>query len=97
MDGRIVARVGQATLQYTLTDDQLALRDTIRQLVRERVWPRAAEIDERDKYPWDIRELFAEHDLLALPFAEEHGGTGFGKGSPAGQPVLEDVRVPAAN
>jgi alkylation response protein AidB-like acyl-CoA dehydrogenase len=63
---------------YALTDDQLAFRDTIRQMVRERVAPRAGEIDEKAEYPWDIRELFAEHDLFGLPFDEEHGGTGTG-------------------
>src|SRR5207253_7126852 len=50
----------------------------IRQIVSERVAPRAAEIDTTGEYPWDIRELFAEHDILALPFAEEYGGTGTG-------------------
>jgi alkylation response protein AidB-like acyl-CoA dehydrogenase len=63
---------------YALTDDQLAFRDTIRQMVRERVAPRAAEIDEKAEYPWDLRQLFAEHDLFGLPFDEEHGGTGTG-------------------
>jgi alkylation response protein AidB-like acyl-CoA dehydrogenase len=63
---------------YALTDDQLAFRDTIRQMVRERVAPRAGEIDEKAEYPWDVRELFAEHDLFGLPFDEEHGGTGTG-------------------
>ena len=63
---------------YSLTDEQLALRETIRQIARERVAPRAAEIDAKAEYPRDIRELFAEHDLMGLPFDEEHGGTGTG-------------------
>jgi alkylation response protein AidB-like acyl-CoA dehydrogenase len=63
---------------YALTDDQLQFRDTIRQIVAERVAPRAAEIDAKAEYPWDIRRLFAEHDLLGLPFPEEYGGTGTG-------------------
>ena len=63
---------------YSLTDDQLEFRDTIRQIVAERVAPRAAEIDAKAEYPWDIRRLFAEQDLLGLPFDEEHGGTGTG-------------------
>jgi alkylation response protein AidB-like acyl-CoA dehydrogenase len=40
---------------YALTDDQLAFRDTIRRMVRERVAPRAAEIDEKAEYPHDLR------------------------------------------
>jgi alkylation response protein AidB-like acyl-CoA dehydrogenase len=63
---------------YALTDDQLEFRDTIRQIVAERVAPRAAEIDAKAEYPWDVRRLFAEHDLLGLPFPEEYGGTGTG-------------------
>ncbi len=63
---------------YALTDDQIEFRDTIRQIVVERVAPRAAEIDAQAEYPWDIRKLFAEHDVLGLPFATEYGGTGTG-------------------
>jgi alkylation response protein AidB-like acyl-CoA dehydrogenase len=63
---------------YALTDDQLEFRDTIRQIVAERVAPRAAEIDAKSEYPWDLRKLFAEQDLLGLPFPEEYGGTGTG-------------------
>src|ERR1700742_848726 len=63
---------------YALTPDQIDFRDTIRQIVRERVAPRAAAIDAKAEYPWDIRRLFAEHDLLGLPFGVEYGGTGTG-------------------
>src|SRR5215212_5547341 len=63
---------------YALTDDQLEFRDTIRKIVAERVAPRAAEIDAKAEYPWDIRKLFGEHDLMGLPFDEQHGGTDTG-------------------
>src|SRR3954463_11362379 len=63
---------------YSLTQEQLDFRDTIRQIVRERVAPRAAEIDAKAEYPWDVRRLFAEQDLLGLPFEEAYGGTGTG-------------------
>jgi alkylation response protein AidB-like acyl-CoA dehydrogenase len=54
------------------------LRDTIREIARARIAPRAAEIDEQATYPQDLRELLAEQDILALPFDVEHGGTGTG-------------------
>jgi alkylation response protein AidB-like acyl-CoA dehydrogenase len=63
---------------YAIPQEHLDLRDTIRQMVAERVAPRAAEIDESAEYPHDLRELFAEHDLFGLPFDVEHGGTGTG-------------------
>ena len=63
---------------YALPQEFVDFRDTIRQMVDERVRPRAAEIDATGEYPWDVRKLFAEHDLLGLPFPTEYGGTGTG-------------------
>ena len=63
---------------YALPAEVVEFRDTIRRIVVERVTPRAAEIDEQAAYPWDLRRLFGEHDLLALPFDVEYGGTGTG-------------------
>jgi alkylation response protein AidB-like acyl-CoA dehydrogenase len=63
---------------YDLPQEHKDFRATIRQIVDERVRPRAAEIDATGEYPWDIRKLFAEQDILALPFDAEHGGTGTG-------------------
>src|SRR5919205_455300 len=63
---------------YSLTTEQVEFRDTIRRMVRDKVAPRAAEIDAKAEYPWDIRRLFAEQDLLGLPFDVEYGGTGTG-------------------
>src|ERR687890_1298317 len=63
---------------YDLPQEHKDFRDTIRQIVAERVAPRAADIDRAGEYPWDIRKLFAEQDILALPLAPEYGGTGTG-------------------
>src|SRR6201987_3436934 len=63
---------------YTIPQEHLDLRDTIRQIAEERIAPRAAEIDEKAEYPHDLRKLLAEQDVLGLPFGTEHGGTGTG-------------------
>src|SRR3954447_2651862 len=63
---------------YAVPQDLLDFRDTIRQMVAERIAPRAAEVDATGEYPWDVRRLLSEHDVLGLPFAEEYGGTGTG-------------------
>jgi alkylation response protein AidB-like acyl-CoA dehydrogenase len=63
---------------YEVPEELWEFRAAIRQIATERVAPRAAEIDATDEYPWDIRELLAEHDILGLPFSEEYGGTGTG-------------------
>ncbi|MBD0338246.1 MAG: acyl-CoA dehydrogenase family protein [Thermoleophilia bacterium] len=61
-----------------LTDEQRELRDLVRALTRDRIAPRAAEIDASHEFPWDVVELFREHELFGLLYDEEHGGTGTG-------------------
>jgi alkylation response protein AidB-like acyl-CoA dehydrogenase len=61
-----------------LTDEQREIRDLVRTLARERIALRAAEIDKKAEFPWDMVELFREHALLGLPFEEQYGGTGTG-------------------
>lgn len=63
---------------YEIPQDLLDFRDTIRQIATEKIAPRAAEIDRDAEYPWDIRKLLAEQDILGLPFEEAYGGTGTG-------------------
>jgi alkylation response protein AidB-like acyl-CoA dehydrogenase len=63
---------------YDLPQEHKDFRATIRQIVDEKVRPRAAEIDATGEYPHDIRKLFGEQDILALPFDEQYGGTGTG-------------------
>jgi len=61
-----------------LTDEQRELRELVRTIARERIAPRAAEIDESHEFPWDVVELFRENDIFALFFDEEVGGLGTG-------------------
>ena len=51
-----------------LTDEQRELRELVRMLARERIAPRAAEIDEAHEFPWDVVELFREHEVFGLLF-----------------------------
>jgi alkylation response protein AidB-like acyl-CoA dehydrogenase len=62
----------------TLTAEQRELRDLVRTLTRERIAPRAAEIDASHEFPWDVVELFREHEVFGLLYDEQHGGTGTG-------------------
>src|ERR1700729_1643725 len=63
---------------YAILPEHLEFRDLIRQLAREQIAPRAAQIDEQAEYPHDLRRMLAEHDVLGLPFETDHGGTGTG-------------------
>jgi alkylation response protein AidB-like acyl-CoA dehydrogenase len=64
--------------KYALPQELIDFRDTIRQIAVERIAPQAAETDERAEYPWEVRRLLGEQDILGLPFPVEYGGTGTG-------------------
>jgi alkylation response protein AidB-like acyl-CoA dehydrogenase len=59
-----------------VNEDEKALIEAIRELAQERVAPRAAEIDHTAQFPWDLKELLAQQDILAMPFPTEYGGIG---------------------
>jgi alkylation response protein AidB-like acyl-CoA dehydrogenase len=61
-----------------LTGEQREVRQLVRTLARERIAPRAAEIDESHEFPWDVVELFREHGIFGLFFEEADGGLGTG-------------------
>src|SRR5258707_8076874 len=50
--------------------------DTVRSLVRDRVVPREAEIDETDEMPAGLREEAARMGLFGFAIPEEYGGLG---------------------
>jgi alkylation response protein AidB-like acyl-CoA dehydrogenase len=61
-----------------LSDEQREIRDLVRTIARERIAPRAAEIDASHEFPWDVVGLYRENDIFGLLFDEEHGGLGTG-------------------
>lgn len=62
-------------MNYQLTDEQREIQDLIRRVAREKVAPRADEIDRTAQYPHDMFALLKELGLFALPFPAEYGGT----------------------
>ena len=61
-----------------LSEEQRELRELVRTVARDRIAPRAAEIDASHEFPWDVVELFRDQGIFGLFFAEEYGGTGTG-------------------
>ncbi|MGZ4356373.1 MAG: acyl-CoA dehydrogenase family protein [Gaiellaceae bacterium] len=59
-----------------LTDEQREIRELVRTIARERIAPRAAEIDKSAEFPWDVVEVFRENDLFGVMYDEEFGGIG---------------------
>jgi alkylation response protein AidB-like acyl-CoA dehydrogenase len=54
------------------------LRETVRQIAKEVIAPRAAEIDATGEFPWDVKELLQRQGILGVPFPESLGGSGLG-------------------
>ncbi len=61
---------------YELNEEQKMLQQTVRQLAKDKVEPRAMDIDASGEYPWDMFELLRDNDLFALCFPEELDGAG---------------------
>lgn len=65
-------------MDFSLPPELAELQATVRKLARERVAPRAREIDEADEYPQDLFDLFVETGLTGLCVPEHLGGSGAG-------------------
>ncbi len=59
-----------------LASEEQMLIDMVRDLAREKIAPRATAVDATGEFPWDIKELLAQQDILAMPFPEAYGGLG---------------------
>ncbi|MCW2715523.1 MAG: fadE25 [Frankiales bacterium] len=64
---------------YSLPEEHELLRASVRDLALDRIAPRAAEIDERAEYPWDVHKALKDADLLAIHVPEAYGGAGADK------------------
>lgn len=65
-------------LSFTLTDEQQAFRASVRELVEDKIAPRASEIDAEDEFPWDIDDLLVKNGLSGVSYPEKYGGYGGG-------------------
>ena len=51
-------------MDVRLNEEQHLIRQTVRDLVRDRIAPRARDIDATGEFPWDVVELF---EKLVVP------------------------------
>jgi len=65
-------------MDFSLSPELVELRDTVRRIARDRVAPRAREIDATGEYPQDLFDLFRDVGLLGLVIPEDYGGSGAG-------------------
>ncbi len=58
----------------SFTEEQTAFRDSVRRMAEKHVAPIAAEVDESDRFPREIVQLFGEMGLMQLWVPEKYGG-----------------------
>ncbi len=63
-------------MSFTLEEEHRQIQSLVRRVAREKVAPRANEIDRSGEYPQDMFELLRELGLFSLPFPKTYGGTG---------------------
>ncbi|WP_433552121.1 acyl-CoA dehydrogenase family protein [Micromonospora zamorensis] len=63
-------------MDFRLTDEQAALRNSVRDFAREVVAPVIAEHYEQHTFPYEVIRQMGKMGLFGLPFGEEHGGMG---------------------
>ena len=66
------------SLDFGLGETADMLRDAVRSFADDRIAPRAAEIDESNKFPRDLWPQLGEMGLLGITVPEEMGGSGMG-------------------
>ncbi|MFH1931180.1 MAG: acyl-CoA dehydrogenase family protein [Pseudomonadota bacterium] len=57
-----------------LNEEQRMILTTVRDISQQKIKPRAAEIDEKQEFPWDTVKLFAENGILTPLLPEKYGG-----------------------
>jgi alkylation response protein AidB-like acyl-CoA dehydrogenase len=62
--------------EFTLTEEHEALRAAVRDLVTNRIAPRAAEVDESGEFPWDVYNALCAAGFHAVHIPEQYGGEG---------------------
>jgi alkylation response protein AidB-like acyl-CoA dehydrogenase len=61
---------------YRLSDEHQMLRQAVRELADDKIAPRAAEIDETEKFPYDVLDALVKAGFHATHIPEEYGGVG---------------------
>jgi alkylation response protein AidB-like acyl-CoA dehydrogenase len=65
-------------MDFALEPQYELLRETAKRIAKEKVLPRAREIDQTGEYPQDLFEVFKKAGFLGLCIPEEFGGSGAG-------------------
>ena len=65
-------------MNFELNEDQLQIKNSVREFAESEIRPNALEWDEAQHFPVELRPKLAELGLLGVIFPEEYGGAGLG-------------------
>ncbi len=65
-------------MDFELNQDQLSIRDMVRDLARSEIAPNGVDWDERQHFPKELFAQMGELGLLGVVIPEEYGGAGLG-------------------
>ena len=65
-------------MDFRLSEEQQMLKDMTRKIAENEFGPRAAEIDEKEEFSWENKQVLEETGLLGVQVPEEYGGAGAG-------------------
>src|SRR5512138_804287 len=65
---------GRLEMDYFLTDEQMMVRDSAREIAEKKVVPVREHLDEKEEFPWANMKDCADAGLFGLWVPEEYGG-----------------------
>jgi alkylation response protein AidB-like acyl-CoA dehydrogenase len=65
-------------MEFQLSEEHRLIQETARRIAKEKIAPRAAELDQTGEYPHDIFDAFRETGLTGLTIPPAYGGSGAG-------------------
>jgi alkylation response protein AidB-like acyl-CoA dehydrogenase len=63
-------------MDFDLTEEQQAVRRTVREFAEKAIAPRARHVDEAGEFPAETFRTMGQLGLMGIPFPEEYGGAG---------------------
>jgi alkylation response protein AidB-like acyl-CoA dehydrogenase len=66
-------------LNYLFTEEQIRIQQAFRRVAQEILAPIAAELDEKEEFPWKVIEAMRKENLMGLFLPKEYDGLGGGE------------------
>ncbi len=63
-------------MDFNLTDEQKAIRQTVREFAEQEIKPKAKELDEKEQFSPELTKKMGELGLFGMYLPEEYGGAG---------------------